>query len=53
MRALECLKEFLQTGLAQPKNGNKLLNMTVIMRKQIVTTMLEVIETYDFSNVAS
>jgi hypothetical protein len=53
MRALECLKELLQTGLAQPKNGNKLLNMTVIMRKQIVTTMLEVIETYDFSNVAS
>ena len=53
MRALECLKELLQTGLAQSKAGTKILNLTVIMRKKIVTSMLEVIETYDFSNVAS
>lgn len=51
MRALEVLKELIQTGFAT--KGPKILNLTVIMRKQIVSTMLNVLETYDFSNVAS
>jgi len=52
MRALELLRQILQTFAKQLVSGEFNL-LTPILRKQILSTLLETIETYEFSNVAS
>ena len=54
MRALELLKQALHTFhkyFSTPETQH--LISSPILKKQILTTMLDVIETYEFSNVAS
>jgi hypothetical protein len=53
---LELLKQQIQTFskyLTTTGDQTHPQPLTTIMRKQIVSTMLEIIEHYDFSNVAS
>jgi hypothetical protein len=52
MRALELLRQILQTFAKQLVSGEFNL-LTPILRKQILSTLLETIEAYEFSNVAS
>lgn len=53
---MELLKQQIQTFskyLTTTGDQTQPQPLTTIMRKQIVSTMLEIIEHYDFSNVAS
>lgn len=52
MRALELLRQILQTFSKQLVSSDINL-LTPILRKQILSTLLETIENYEFSNVAS
>ena len=53
MRALELLKQTVQTFSKYIIDAGAPSHLTPILKRQVVTTLLEVIETYEFSNVAS
>lgn len=53
MRALELLRQEIQTFSKYVNLGDQPQHLSIILRKQIVSTMLDVIENFDFSNVAS
>ena len=53
MRALELLRQLFQTLSKYQPESSQGMSISPILRRQVVTTMLDVISDFEFSNVAS